>query len=206
MPQVGIIGARADEYAAFESLSRDFHSVGVLLGELLVRPSIDEPQSADPVAGALWSAAVVAYGRCFKQGRRKGFMNRVAVEPGDKAFHGWVLAIRDQHVAHLDQKGAGEQSRVIVALDGLHQRGAEGVVLLFMSLIHPERAAIEAFRGVAGRLEAQTRREAERLGRQILDIAQSIPAAELYAASRTGRALRLDPKPRPDGPRDIDRR
>ncbi len=57
------------------------------------------------VAEALWSAAVIAYARCFKDGKRKyrpqpADIEALGLEGEVLDFHNLILALRDKHVAH----------------------------------------------------------------------------------------------------------
>jgi hypothetical protein len=192
MPQVTAIGSLADEFRAYTSLETDMASVQQLIRALLARPSIDDPGEDDPIASALWDTAVIAYGRCFKQGRRKGYVNRIVVPVEHRQVHDWLLGVRDEHVAHLSQNSLGEQSKAVLLLEAVGDHAVQAVAVLYLRLLHPERSAIVGVLSLAVAMEAEFGRAKESAGRRLLDQAKQRPSDEIYAAGSEGRSVRFE--------------
>ena len=192
MPQVGVEGRAAEEYVAFESLTSDMRMVEMILSELLSRPSVDKPDEQDVGAVALWNAAIVGYGRCYKRGRRKGYVNQLRVPEDHRKFHDWILGLRDEYVAHLSQDNLGEQARVIVLLDAVGDRKVDSLMLMWMRLSHPERTTIETFREVARAAITQFEEASKAVGQRLFDHLQRQPVEPLYRAARERRSIRVE--------------
>jgi hypothetical protein len=76
---------------------------------------------------ALWVAALMAYNRCFAQGRRKGAANLASGPPAHlRDAHQRFLKLRDTDYAHLDRANQDEslESAVLV----VDREGAERTI------------------------------------------------------------------------------
>jgi hypothetical protein len=191
MQQVEVIGPLAEEFRAYTSLQNDMVAVTRLLGELLARPSIDQPSEDDPIATALWESAVIMYGRCFKQGRRKGYMNRLEVPPDERTVHLWMLKLRDDHVAHIAKNNLGEQLKAMLFLNPGAPRSVDGVGVFLMRLTHPERAAIERALTLSKRIAEMLGSATKVAGENLLAQAQLRPIEDLYRAAAGSTSVRF---------------
>jgi hypothetical protein len=168
------------------------HIVARFLRELLARPSIDIASEDDPIAHALWNAAVVGYGRCFTTGRRKGQAGQVEVPKELRATHDWLLDLRDKYVAHLDRGSLLEQSRAVVNLAAEGPRRVTNAVCEFRSAAHPDRSTIERSLGLAEAMATRLWASARGAGQLLYDRAAALPIDDLYAASAAGKVRRID--------------
>ena len=89
--------------------------------EALIDIGPPAPPEKDVFRRALWTAAVVSYGRCFKKSQRKA-LDPDSLDLESLKLHQEFEAVRDKHIAHSDN--AFEQARVAVDLDTgqLHTR------------------------------------------------------------------------------------
>ena len=103
MPTVQLSGLPSAQRLA--NLASIFQDLGLVIGccdrllDLLKSPD------RDPIlVEALWSAALVAYVRCFGSGKRVGLdaelVEQVGLEGEVKAWHEYLRGMRDKHIAH----------------------------------------------------------------------------------------------------------
>jgi len=151
----------ADDAGIIQDLQFVIECCKRLLAEL-DKPAADR----DPVVPqALWVAALVAYGRCFKQGKRFGLSSEdVAGLPlqGEVIkYHRWLLEERDKHTAH--PANPFETARVGAALSppGTPNRRVEGIAILAVSHVLVDDAGVRQLGGLASELAKQTADKAQ---------------------------------------------
>ncbi len=114
MPQTAVSGDDAAEYADLVSMISDLERV-IELSHALRRQVAQDKVTAS----ALWESAVIAYGRCFTNGRSalgKRHRRKMPSEalkvfgPDLRRAHDEVMELRNQHVGHR----VGEASAVRV--------------------------------------------------------------------------------------------
>lgn len=121
----------------------------------------------------LWSSALIAYGRCFKSGRRL----RVPIDALDvltddeRAIHESVLRERDKHVAHQVNELERTQASVLIESDGQKYRVA-GVVVLMAKQIGPTREAVAQLRTIAEKLQTEAQGRVDVLQKKVMEDAQ----------------------------------
>lgn len=98
---------------------------------------------------AAWTAAVIAYSRCFATGKRLGLdealLDDLAEFEGDARFvHQYIRDLRDKHVAH--SVNPFEVSEVCAALapDDAHERGVAGIATFGARHIAGDRSLASA--------------------------------------------------------------
>jgi hypothetical protein len=100
MPTVGLDSDSAKILADLASILRDLEFVVGCCDRLL--PMLEEKDRDAVTIEALWTAALVAYARCFASGKRFGLDENsfVGLEGEVVAFHRWLLNLRNKHIAH----------------------------------------------------------------------------------------------------------
>jgi hypothetical protein len=137
----------------------------------------------------LWSAALVAYGRCFTTGQQFGLttddVRALPLQGAVLKFHRWALAQRTMLTAH--PKNPADAAKVGAVLS---QRRVEGIAILSPQRVLVDGIGVRQLGGLASELARQT---AERAKRQ-----QDIVLAD--AQQLTLDALRQLPPLTPAGP------
>jgi hypothetical protein len=62
---------------------------------------------------AYWTAAVVTYTRCFGAGSRRRYAHSVPIPTRQHSFHQWLLAFRNNNIAHISRTPLHYESDVI---------------------------------------------------------------------------------------------
>lgn len=88
----------ARELADFALIDRDLKAVIAACDRLLTEISHEPPD--DLLCSALWTHAVIKYGRCFSSGDRTFAKTEPLIEAELKDKHKWFKELRDKHVAH----------------------------------------------------------------------------------------------------------
>jgi len=191
MPKVLVVGRLAEAYIAYVSLASDMTMAGVLLGELVARPPVEG--ESDPVAGALWSAAVVGYARCFRTGRRKAYADKVPVPDEMRERHRWLLDHRNEHIAHLSRENEAEQAKVLLFLQPVGEpRAVAGAGWFGIRMVMPAADGLEGMRQLAAHFEEAFTALADAANKRIVEQGQAVPVDQVYEASERGRAMRID--------------
>ena len=136
------------------------------------------------VPNALWSAALVAYARCFGRGRRSGLaaedVRTLPLEGEVIKYHRWVLAERDKLTTHSTDPF--ETARIGAALSspGQAERRVEGIVVLTASHVLVDDTGVRQLGGLASELARQTAGKAQRQQDIVLADAQQLGLDRLY--------------------------
>ena len=142
-PSLTVTGPDAEAFVAYQSLRADLTNAVDFLTALLARASIDVPE-LDSEALALWNAAVVAYGRCFKGGARARY--RIDVPAENRELHLLLLRHRDKHVAHRDRGSALQRESAALTLFGGRRRGVKLIRAPWRRVFYPDRGSIRRLR------------------------------------------------------------
>jgi len=130
------------------------------------------------VPQALWSAALVAYARCFGKGRRLGLttedVRTLPLQGEVMKYHQWVLGERDKLAMH--QKTPFEGAKVGAALSppGRGRRRVEGIVILTASHVLVDDTGVRQLGGLASELAKQTAGRAQKQQDAVLADAQQL--------------------------------
>jgi hypothetical protein len=170
----------ADQTAVIQDLQFVMESCRRLLDEL-ARPE-SERDAVVPLA--LWSAALVAYARCFSSGQRFGLTNEdllsLPLQGEVVKFHTWVIEERNRHTRH--SADPFEVARVGVALaarDGA-KRQVKGITVLATRHVLVDATGVRQLGGLASELAKQTAERARAQQDVVLTDAQKLNLDQLY--------------------------
>jgi hypothetical protein len=133
---------------------------------------------------ALWSSAVLAYGRCFSKGRRFALatedVKELPLQGAVMKFHEWVLEERDKLAARAANPAEG--ARVGAALSPREQdkRQVEGIVIFASSHEVVNDVGVRQLGGLASELAKQTAEKAQEQQDVVLKDAQQLNLDSLY--------------------------
>jgi hypothetical protein len=151
-----------------------------LLAEL-ERPQ-DERDGVVPQA--LWSSALVAYGRCFSEDRRSGLtiddIQNLPLQGAVMKFHTWVIEERGKLIA--PSADPFEAARIGAALSppGRKDRQVQGIAIFSASRILIDVIGVRQLGGLASELAKQTAQKAEKQQDSALRDAQRLDLDTLY--------------------------
>lgn len=199
-PRVVIEGQLPARIADLWSVGADLKFVADCCDELLVDPPTDE---SDPsvVRRALWEAAVIAYGRCYRNG--KGHIEPGATRfripdtlidqldartPGRRTTHDAALASRDQHIAH--RVSVDEQVRVVAFLAPAPlPRKVDGVMAFGAHLVEPMADAIAELRDLVRTLREIVASDLNRLLERARELGDGPMLDQMYADAAAAEAM-----------------
>jgi hypothetical protein len=137
------------------------------------------------VALALWSAALVAYARCFTTGRRLGLgsddVRSLPLHGEVMKFHKWVLAERDRLTAHPSDPFT--EAKVGAAVDQPKQAkpAVAGIAILSSSRVLVDDVGVRQLGGLAAELAKQVASHAQDQQDVVLTDAQRLGVDALVA-------------------------
>jgi hypothetical protein len=133
----------------------------------------------DPVVPqALWSAALVAYGRCFAKGKRFGLtaedIQTLPLRGEVLKYHKWVIAERNRLTTH--SATPFDAAKIGAALDpaGQAERRVRGVAIFATSHVLVDDAGVRQLGGLASELAKQTAEKAKHQQDVVLEDAQQL--------------------------------
>jgi hypothetical protein len=171
----------ADQAAIIHDLQFVMDCCKRLLTEL-ERPE-DERDPVVPVA--LWSSALIAYARCFSEGKRFGLttedVRSLPLHGAVMKYHKWVLEERNKLAVH--PADPFEAARVAAALSPLEKakRRVEGISILSSSHVLVDVIGVRQLGGLASELAKQTADKAREQQDVVLADAQRLGLEALYA-------------------------
>lgn len=179
MPSARIL---ADQASIIQDLQFVMDCSKRLLAEL-ARPQ-EERDGVVPLA--LWSSALVAYARCFDEGRHSGLtiddVRKLPLQGAVTTFHNWVIEERDK----LIQPPADpfEEARIgaVLAPVGRKERRIEGIAVFSASRILIDATGVRQLGGLASELAKQTAIKAQSQQESVLSDAQNLDLGTLYEA------------------------
>ena len=151
-----------------------------LLAEL-AKPEEDR----DPlVPQALWSAALVAYARCFGKGKRFGLstedVRNLPLRGEVMKYHKWVVGERDQLTMHPANPFAATKVGAALSRPDRGERRVEGIVILSTSRVLVDDTGVRQLGGLASELAKQTAEKAQVQQDFVLADAQQLNRDSLY--------------------------
>jgi hypothetical protein len=170
----------ADQAATIQDLQFVMDCCKRLLTELATAE-----EDRDPVLPqALWSAALVGYGRCFGKGKRLGLttedVRSLPLHGAVMKFHKWVLEERAKLTAH--PVNPFETARVGAALSPPErgERRVEGIAMFSASHVLIDDVGVRQLGGLASELAKQTAEKAQQQQDAVLTDAQQMNIDSLY--------------------------
>jgi hypothetical protein len=170
----------ADEASIINDLQFVMDCCKRLLTEL-ARP---QEERDGVVPQALWSSALVAYGRCFSEDRRSGLavddVQNLPLQGAVMKFHTWVIGEYDKLTAA--SADPFEAARIGAALSppGQKKRRVEGIAVFSTSRVLIDVIGVRQLGGLASELAKQTAQKAEKQQHAVLTDAQQLDIDSLY--------------------------
>ena len=133
---------------------------------------------------ALWSSAVLAYGRCFSKGRRFALatedVKELPLEGAVMKFHEWVLEERDKLAARAANPAEGARVGAALSPPEQEKRQVEGIVIFASSHEVVNDTGVRQLGGLASELAKQTAEKAQEQQDVVLKDAQQLNLDSLY--------------------------
>lgn len=133
----------------------------------------------DPVVPqALWSAALVAYARCFGKGKRFGLtaedIETLPLRGEVLKYHKWVIAERNRLTTHSANPFEAAKVGAALAPAGQAARQVRGVAIFTTSHVLVDDAGVRQLGGLASELAKQTAEKAQHQQDVVLEDAQQL--------------------------------
>jgi hypothetical protein len=172
----------ADQTSVIQDLQFVMDCCKRLLAEL-GRPEEDRD---GVVPLALWSSALIAYARCFGQGRRSGLaandVRNLPLQGAVMKFHEWVIEESAKLTEHPTDPFEAAKVGAALSPAGQKQRRVEGIAIFSASRVLIDATGVRQLGGLASELAKQTAVKAQRQQDSVLSDAQQLDMGSLYAA------------------------
>jgi hypothetical protein len=175
----------ADQASVIQDLQFVMDCSKQLLEEL-ARPEVN-PDGVVPLA--LWSSAVVAYARCFGDGRRSGLtdedVQNLPLQGAVMSFHQWVIGERGKLTEPAaDPFELAKIGAVLASAGEKEQKGrkVEGIAVFSTSRVLIDGNGVRQLGGLASELAKQTAAKAQKQQDTVLSDAQKLDLGSLYEA------------------------
>ena len=179
MPSARIL---ADQTSVIQDLQFVMDCCKRLLAEL-GRPEEDRD---GVVPLALWSSALIAYARCFGQGRRSGLavedVRNLPLQGAVMKFHEWVIEESDKLTEHPADPFEAAKIGAVLSPAGQKERRVEGIAVFSTSRVLIDVTGVRQLGGLASELARQTAGKAQRQQDSVLSDAQQLDIGSLYGA------------------------
>ncbi len=183
LPVVRVEYEEAQQLADLTAIFRDLKFVREALQRLL---TLSDENSEDGVLiQSYWTAALIAYARCYATGVRFGLREDILQRrEGATEVHEFVKGLRDKHVAHsvnpFEQTAVG----LILSEPTSAERKVEGVATLATTHITADAEGVRSFLAIVGMAMEHVKEEAERWKARTLEVARQLPIDDLYRRER----------------------
>ena len=136
------------------------------------------------VPNALWSAALVAYARCFGNGKRFGLgaedVRTLPLQGEVMKYHQWVLAERDKLTKHASNPFDAAKVGAALSPPDRDKRQVEGIAIMATSRVLVDDTGVRQLGGLASELAKQTAEKAQKQQDTVLADAQQLSLDRLY--------------------------
>ena len=170
----------ADEASIINDLQFVMDCCKRLLTEL-ARP---QEERDGVVPQALWSSALVAYGRCFSEDRRSGLaiddVQNLPLQGAVMKFHTWVIGEYDKLTAPSADPFEAAKIGAALSPPGQKKRRVEGIAVFSTSRVLIDVIGVRQLGGLASELAKQTAQKAEKQQHAVLTDAQQLDLDSLY--------------------------
>jgi hypothetical protein len=170
----------ADQASIIQDLQFVMECCKRLLTEL-ARPEEDRDAV---VPQALWSAALVAYARCFGQGKRFGLatedIRTLPLQGEVMKYHKWVIEERNRLAVHPANPFEAAKVGAALSLPERAARRVEGIAILATSHVLVDDTGVRQLGGLASELAKQTAERAQEQQKSVLADAQQLSIDSLY--------------------------
>jgi len=190
----------ADQAAIIQDLQFVMECCKRLLTEL-AKPEVARDAV---VPNALWSAALIAYARCFGKGKRFGLatedLRTLPLQGEVMKYHQWVLGERDKLTKHASNPFEAAKIGVALSPPDRDKRRIEGITILATSHVLVDDTGVRQLGGLASELAKQTAEKAQKQQDTVLADAQQLSLDRLYRLP----PVETGPPPPRGGPPDPD--
>ena len=170
----------ADQMSVIQDLQFVMDCCKRLLAEL-GRPEEDRD---GVVPLALWTSALLAYARCFGQGRGSGLVvedvRNLPLQGAVMKFHEWVIDERDKLIEHPADPFEAAKIGAALSPAGQKERRIEGIAVFSTSRVLIDVTGVRQLGGLASELAKQTADKAQRQQDSVLSDAQQLDMGSLY--------------------------
>jgi hypothetical protein len=166
------------------SIIRDLQFVMDCCKRLLTELAKPEEERDPVVPQALWSAALVAYARCFGKGKRYGLsaedVRNLPLQGEVMKYHKWVIGERDKLATHPANPFTATKVGAALSPPDRAERRVEGIVILSTSHVLVDDTGVRQLGGLASELAKQTAGKAQAQQDFVLADAQQLNRDNLY--------------------------
>jgi hypothetical protein len=166
------------------SIIRDLQFVMDCCKRLLTELAKPEEERDPVVPQALWSAALVAYARCFGKGKRYGLsaedVRNLPLQGEVMKYHKWVIGERDKLATHPANPFTATKVGAALSPPDRAERRVEGIVILSASQVLVDDTGVRQLGGLASELAKQTAGKAQAQQDFVLADAQQLNRDNLY--------------------------
>jgi hypothetical protein len=147
---------------------------------------LDKPEIVrdSVVPQALWSAALVAYARCFGKGKRFGLatedVRSLPLQGEVMKYHQWVLGERDRLARHPSDPFQAARVGAALTPPDRTKRRVEGIAILSASQLLVDDTGVRQLGALASELAKQTAEKAQKQQDTVLADAQELSIDSLY--------------------------
>jgi hypothetical protein len=168
------------------SVIQDLQFVMDCCHRLLTEFARPEEHQDEIVPLALWSSALVAYGRCFGQDGRSGLtledIEKLPLQGAVLKFHEWIIGERDKLTEHPADPFEAAKIGATLAPAQQEERRIEGIAVFATSRVLIDATGVRQLGGLAAELAKQTAVEAQHQQNAVLSDAKQLDLASLYAS------------------------
>jgi len=166
------------------SIIADLQFVMECCKRLLTEMARPEDERDAVVPQALWSAALVAYARCFTEGKRFGLaaedIRTLPLQGEVMKYHKWVIGERGKLTVHPADPFETAKVGAALALPGQAERRVKGITILSASHVLVDDTGVRQLGGLASELAKQTAGKAQQQQDLVLADAQQLDIDGLY--------------------------
>jgi hypothetical protein len=181
---VALDGASAQILADQASIIQDLQFVMDCCKRLLTELARPEEDRDAVVPQALWSSALVAYARCFGQGRRFGLatedIRSLPLQGAVMKYHKWVIEERNKLTMHPANPFEAAKVGAALSPPGQAERRVEGIAIFSTSHVLVDATGVRQLGGLASELAKQTAEKAQEQQDSVLADAQQLNMDSLY--------------------------
>src|SRR6201997_1473427 len=190
MPTVALDVPSAHVLADQASIIQDLQYVMECCKRLLADLAKPEEERDPLMPLALWSSAVLAYGRCFSKGKRFTLSNddvrNLPLHGAVMKFHQWILEERDKLAARAANPAEGAKVGAALSPPEQKDRRVEGIVIFASSREVVDDTGVRQLGGLASELAKQTAEKAQEQQDVVLKDAQQLDLDSLYRLPQIG--------------------
>jgi hypothetical protein len=185
MLTVGLDLPSAQILADQASIIADLQFVMECCKRLLTELAKPEADRDTVVPHALWSSALVAYARCFGNGKRFGLetedIRALPLQGEVMKYHKWVIGEGNKLAVHPTNPFESAKVGAALTLPGRAERRVEGIAILSTSHVLVDDQGVRQLGGLASELAKQTAEKAKKQQDSVLQDAQGLDIDTLYA-------------------------